>query len=127
MVKEPDFWKKCLTTERNIPQPEQKVEQKNSDRTTGWVGRDSVKGNCLVMYRAVLYSCLDGKCLDETMDSNTEDYRLQEGKYKMTQRSGLLLPGMLKKQDNKQDNKLMRFGYYSFKTNGYVLYAHIAE
>lgn len=45
-----------------------------------------------------------------------EHYHLDQVKYKITQRSSLLLRGTLRKQDNKPDNKSMYLFLYSLKT-----------
>ncbi|ENZ1874836.1 hypothetical protein ACGGXQ_001470, partial [Salmonella enterica] len=48
-----------------------------------------------------------------------EHYHLDQVKYKITQRSSLLLRGALRKQDNKPDNKSMYLFLYPLKTVGY--------
>ncbi|ECC3802150.1 hypothetical protein AIH60_10560 [Salmonella enterica subsp. enterica] len=48
-----------------------------------------------------------------------EHYHLDQVKYKITQRSSLLLRGTLRKQDNKPDNKSMYLFLYPLKTVGY--------
>ncbi len=50
-----------------------------------------------------------------------EHYHLDQVKYKITQRSSLLLRGTLRKQDNKPDNKSMYFFSMLFKNSELTL------